>query len=68
MKADFIKYGTKFWLMGNQDNENRRAYREFNVAIPMEFPRGLLKTYITDMEQDETEWEQLSKILNTDKK
>ena len=53
--------------MGNQDDENRRAYREFNIAIPFEFPRELLKTYITDMEQDETEWEQIRQILSTDK-
>ena len=67
MKADFTRYGIKFWLMGKQDNENRRAYREFNVARPMEFPRELLKTYITDMEQDKLQWEQIIEILSTDK-
>ena len=67
LKAYFTKHNTKFWLIGNQDDENRRAYREFNIAIPIEFPRELLKTYITDMEQDKIQWEQLLKVLSTGK-
>ena len=74
LKADFTKHDNisnidvKFWLIGNIDNANRRAYREFNVAIPFEFPRELLKTYITNMKQDDPQWGAMMSILDTDKK
>ena len=74
LKADFTKHNNisnidvKFWLIGNIDNANRRAYREFNIAIPFEFPRELLKTYITDMTQDDPQWGAMVSILDTDKK
>ena len=67
LKEDFKKYDKLFWLMGNQNDENRRAYREFNVAIPMEFPHELLKTYITYLEPDEKQWYKIIDILRTDK-
>ena len=73
LKADFTKHDNvlnrdvKFWLIGNIDNANRRAYREFNVAIPFAFPQELLKTYITDMKQDDPQWGAMTSILYTDK-
>ena len=59
-RQDFKKYGIPYYIYGT------RKYRQFEV-VSLKFPRNLLKTYITNTEEDKDEWKHILKIMLSDR-